>query len=68
MTIHWNAVEQYVTVLLFFNFIQFVNLSILDLAVSGVKGPLFNAHSDQAVSGVKGPLFNSHSDHIDVKL
>ena len=37
MTIHWKAVEQ------FFNFNQFVifeNLSILDLALSGVKGLL----------------------------
>ena len=46
MTIHWNTVEQYFTVVLFvFKFYtrfytQFVileNLSILDLALSGVK-------------------------------
>ena len=44
MAIHWNAVEQYVTVVLFvffFNFTPFVILekfSILDLALSGGKG------------------------------
>ena len=41
MTIHWKAIEQYFTVVLFFNFTQFVilqNLSILDLALSRVKG------------------------------
>ena len=41
MTIHWKAVEQHFTVVLFFNFTQFVileNLSILDLALLGVKG------------------------------
>ena len=41
MTIHWKAVEQYITVVLFFNLTQFVtleNLSVLDLALSGVKG------------------------------
>ena len=40
MTIHWKAVEQYFTVLLF-DFTQFVileNLSVLDLALSGVEG------------------------------
>ena len=40
MTIHWKAVEQYFTVVLFV-FTQFVildNLSIYDLALSGVKG------------------------------
>ena len=46
MTIHWKAVEHYFAVVLFvclfffFNFTQFVileNLSILDLALSGVK-------------------------------
>ena len=44
MTIHWKAVEQYFTVvLLFFGFTQFgivVNLSVLDLALSGVKGSI----------------------------
>ena len=36
MIIHWTAVEQYFTVVLFvFQFSQFV---ILDLALSGVKG------------------------------
>ena len=42
MTIHWTAVEQYFTVVLFvFNFTQFVmleNLSIMDLPLSEVKG------------------------------
>ena len=41
MTIHWKAVEQYFTVVLIFNFTKFVileNLSILDLALRGVKG------------------------------
>ena len=42
MTIHWKAVEQYFTVVLFvFNFTQsviFENLSILDLALLRVKG------------------------------
>ena len=39
MTIHWKAVKQYFTVvLLYFNFTQFVNLSVLDLVLSGVKG------------------------------
>ena len=41
MTIHFKAVEQYFPVELFFNFIQFEfleNLSVLDLALSGVKG------------------------------
>ena len=44
MTIHWKAVEQYFNVVLglfFFSFTQFVildNLSIWDLALSGVKG------------------------------
>ena len=43
MTIHWKAVEQYFTVtvtLLLFNLTKFLileNLSILDLALSGVK-------------------------------
>ena len=40
MTIHWKALEQYFTVLLFV-FTQFVileNLSVLDLALSGMKG------------------------------
>ena len=40
VTIHWKAVEQYFTVVLF-NFTQFVileNLSTLDLAMSVVKG------------------------------
>ena len=39
MTIYWKAVEQCFT--LFFNFSQFVileNLSVLDLALSEVKG------------------------------
>ena len=35
MTIHWKAVEQYFTVVLF---VILENLSILDLALSGVKG------------------------------
>ena len=43
MTIRWKAVEQYFTIVLFvfFNVTQFVileNLSILDLALPGVKG------------------------------
>ena len=43
MTIHWKAVEQYFTVVLFvfFNFNQFVileNLLILYLGISGMKG------------------------------
>ena len=41
MTIHWKVVEQYVTVVLFvyqFQFIILENLSILDLALSGMKG------------------------------
>ena len=46
MTIHWKAVEQYFTAVLFvfFNFTQFVifeNLSILDLALSGIKGFIY---------------------------
>ena len=45
MTLHWKVVLQYFTVmLLFFNFTQFVileKLSILDLALSGVKGQSF---------------------------
>ena len=51
MTTHWNAVDHYFTLFfflrLFFNFTQFVileNLSILDLALSGVK-PLFSYRS-----------------------
>ena len=39
MTIHWKAVEQYFTVL--FNFTKFAileNVSLLDLALSGMKG------------------------------
>ena len=41
-TIHWTAGEQYFTLVLFvtFNFTQFLileNLSVLDLALSGVK-------------------------------
>ena len=44
MTIHCKAVEQYFTVVLFvFQFYpMFENLSILDLALSGVKGLRFN--------------------------
>ena len=43
MTIHWKAVEQYFTVVLFvfLNFTQVVilnNLSIFDLGLSGMKG------------------------------
>ena len=42
MTIHWKAVEEYVTVApLFFNITHFVileNLSVSELALSGVKG------------------------------
>ena len=42
MTIHWKAVEQYVTVVVFvFQFYpvcKLENLSILDMALSGVKG------------------------------
>ena len=42
MTIHWKAVEQYFTVVLsVFKFTQFVileNLSVMDLALSGVTG------------------------------
>ena len=43
MTIHWKVVEQYFAVAgcLFLVFAQFVileNLTILDLALSGVKG------------------------------
>ena len=43
MTIHWRVVEQYFTVVLclFFNFTRFIileHLSVLDLALSGVKG------------------------------
>ena len=43
MTIHWKAVEQYFTVVLFVlsSFIQFVNLknlSVLDLELSRAKG------------------------------
>ena len=42
MTIHWKAVTQYVTVMLFvsqfFKFLILGNLTILDLALSGVKG------------------------------
>ena len=42
MIIRWKAVEQYCTVVLFvFNFTPFVileNVSVLDLALSGVKG------------------------------
>ena len=42
MTIHWKAVEQYFTVVLFvFQVSQLIileNLSYLDLALSGVKG------------------------------
>ena len=44
MTIHWKTVD--CGVVCFFNFAQFVilvNLSILDLALSGVKGLLFMA-------------------------
>ena len=44
MTIHWKTVEQYFTVVLFgFQFNHCVileNLSILDLALSGVKGSI----------------------------
>ena len=35
MTIHWKAVEQYFTEVLF---VVLENLSILDLVLSGVKG------------------------------
>ena len=45
MTSHWKAVGQYLT-FLFFNFTQFAifqNLSILDLAPSGVKGLIKDA-------------------------
>ena len=39
MTIHWKAVEEYFTVLLFvFQFVILENLSVLDLALSGAKG------------------------------
>ena len=46
MTIHWNSVEQYFTVVLlavflFFNFTQFIileNISVLDFALSGLNG------------------------------
>ena len=40
MTIHWKAVEQYFTAVLFFfpKFVILENLSVLDLALSGVKG------------------------------
>ena len=42
MTIHWKAVEQYVTVVLFvFQFSRVCNFGyfiILDLALKGVKG------------------------------
>ena len=47
MTIHWKAIEQYFTVC-FFDFTQFVileNLSILDLALSGVKGLICRGQS-----------------------
>ena len=49
MTIHWKAVEQYFTVVLFafFNFPQFVilnNLSFLDLVLSGVKGLILHRY------------------------
>ena len=37
MTIHWKAVEQYFTVLLVFESVNFENLSLLDVALSGVK-------------------------------
>ena len=45
MTIHWEAVEQYITVVLFvfstLSSLEFVeNLSVLDLALSGVGGLL----------------------------
>ena len=46
MTIHWKAVEQYFAVGIFgLNYTQFVileNLSIFDLALSGVKGVINN--------------------------
>ena len=50
MTIHWKAVEQYFTVMccLFFILTYCVvleNLSVLDLAASGVKGLTENAWS-----------------------
>ena len=42
VTIHWKAIEKYfIGVLFAFNFTKFVfleNLSILDLALPGVKG------------------------------
>ena len=38
MTIHWKTVEQYFTVAKFVNLKILSNLSILDLALSGVKG------------------------------
>ena len=48
VTIRWTAVKQCFTVVLFFVFTQFVileNVSILDLALSGVKGlSLFNTN------------------------
>ena len=41
MTIHWKVAEQYFAVVCFFNIPRFVlleNVSILDLALSGVNG------------------------------
>ena len=57
MTIHWKDVERYFTVVLglfFFSFTQFVildNLSIWDLALSGVKGlnTLIKVNTEQRV-------------------
>ena len=60
MTIHWKAVEQYFTVMLsvFFPFVILKNLSLLDLALSAVKG--LNRRSETSDNApLTGPPHNS---------
>ena len=53
MTFHWKAIEQYFTVVLFVvHLVILQNVSVLDFALSGVKGLSNNANVHVVLNGV----------------